>query len=70
MADWLSRKNHNENKDEEIEGMQIGVNAKQLFTNIPECMTFNKLKQVTKTNYSETSEHNGHSKMTWQLLME
>ena len=26
IADWLSRKNHKENKDEEINGMQVNIN--------------------------------------------
>ena len=47
MADWLSRQNHNEKKDEEIKGMQISINAIQLTTNMPECMTFNELKEIT-----------------------
>ena len=33
MADWLSQQNCKENKDEEIKGMQISVNAMQLTTN-------------------------------------
>ena len=41
MADWLSRQNCNENKNKEIKGMQISINAIQLMTNLPECMTFN-----------------------------
>ena len=27
MADWLSRHNHSKNKDEEITGVQIGINV-------------------------------------------
>ena len=34
MADWLSRQNHNKNKDEDITGMQITINAMQSTTNI------------------------------------
>ena len=40
MADWLSGQTHNENKDEEIKGMQICINAIQVTTNVPDCMTF------------------------------
>ena len=47
MADWLPRQNYNENKDEEIKGMQININAIQLTINVPYCMTFNELKDVT-----------------------
>ena len=38
-ADWLSQQDHKENKEEEIKGMQISVNAILLTTNVPECMT-------------------------------
>ena len=47
MADCLSTQNHNENKNEEIKSMQISINAIQLMNNVPECMTFNELKEVT-----------------------
>ena len=46
MADWLSRHNHSENKDEEIMGMQISINVIQSNTNIPECMTMCELQEV------------------------
>ena len=38
MADWLSRQNHKEDKDEEIEGMQVNANNIETSMNIPECM--------------------------------
>ena len=47
MAHWLSRQYHNENKDEEIKGIQISITAVQLMTNVPEGMTINELKGVT-----------------------
>ena len=47
MTGWLSRQNHNEHKDKEIKGLQISINAIQLTTNVPQCMTFNELKEVT-----------------------
>ena len=40
-------KTTNENKDEEIKGMQVSINAIQLTTNVPECMTFNELMEMT-----------------------
>ena len=46
MADWLFRQNHNENKDEEIKGMQISINAIQLTSYVPECMIFSELKEA------------------------
>ena len=46
-ADWLSRHNHTENKDTEIPGMDIKVNAIQTATNISECMSIPQLHQTT-----------------------
>ena len=43
IADWLSRQNHNENKDSEILGMQLNICAIQTATSIPECMTMHEL---------------------------
>ena len=47
MADWLSRQNHKEDKDEEIEGMQVNVNNIKTSTNIPECMMIHELQHET-----------------------
>ena len=47
MVDRLSRQNHNENKDKEITGMQININAIQSTTNIPECITMLELQAAT-----------------------
>ena len=47
MADWLSRHNYSENKDEEISFMQISINVIQSTTNIPECMTTHELQEAT-----------------------
>ena len=47
MADWLFRQNHNENKDTEIPGLQLSINAIQTATNIPECMIMSELQQAT-----------------------
>ena len=47
MVHWLSQQNHKENKDEEIKGMQIGISAIWLTSNVQECMTFSELKDVT-----------------------
>ena len=47
MAGWLSRQSQNDNKDEEIKGMQIIINVIWLTTNMPECMIFNDLKEMT-----------------------
>ena len=47
IVDWLSRHNHTENKDEEIPGMDIKVDAIQTATDIPECMSIPQLQQAT-----------------------
>ena len=46
MADWLSRQNCEENKDEEITGRQANINTIQTTTNIPECMMIHELQQA------------------------
>ena len=38
IADCLSRQNQKEDKDEEIAGMQVSIDAVETVTNIPECM--------------------------------
>ena len=50
IADWLSRQNYKENKDAEIPGMQLNIDAIQT-TNIPDCMTIKQLQQATSQDY-------------------
>ena len=45
--DWLSTQNHKKNKDTEIPGMQVNINAIQTITNIPDCLTIQELQQAT-----------------------
>ena len=47
IAEWLSRKNHKENKNEEIPCMQLNVDTIQTTTNILDCMTIQPLQQAT-----------------------
>ena len=47
IADWLSRHNHKENKDAEIPGMQLNIDAIETMTDIPDCMTMQQLQQAT-----------------------
>ena len=47
MADWLSTQNHSKNKDKEITGIQISINAIQSTTNIPECIKMHELQEAT-----------------------
>ena len=46
-TDWLSRHNHTENRDAEIHGIDIKVDAIQIMTNIQECMSIPQIQQVT-----------------------
>ena len=54
IADWLSRQNHKENKDEEIPGMPLNVDTIQTNTNIPDSMMIQHLQQAT----SQDDHHN------------
>ena len=47
IADWLSRQNHNENKDTEIPDMQSSINETETATNIPECITMHEQQHAT-----------------------
>ena len=47
IMDWLSRHNHMENKDEEICGMDVRVDAIQMTTYIWECMSITQIQQAT-----------------------
>ena len=47
ITDWLSRHNHTVNKDAEIPGMDIRIDAIQTATNIPVCISIPQLQQVT-----------------------
>ena len=53
MADFLSRQNHKEDKDEEIAGMQVNISNIETSSNIPECMTIWELQH-------ETDQDNSH----------
>ena len=47
ITDWLSRQNHEENKDTEITGLQLNIDAIETVTNITDCMTIQQLQQAT-----------------------
>ena len=47
IADWLSQQNHTENKDEAIHDIDIRVDAIQMSTNVPECMSIQQIQQAT-----------------------
>ena len=47
IADWLSRHNHMEKRDEDIHGMYVMVDAIQVSLNIPECMSIQQIWQVS-----------------------
>ena len=43
----IFKKNHKENKDKEITGMQVNSTTTETTTNTPECMMICKLQQET-----------------------
>ena len=45
--DWLPHLNHRENKDNEIQGMDIGIDALQIMTDVPDCMSILQIQQAT-----------------------
>ena len=47
ITDWLSKHNHMENKDKEIHGMDVRVDAIQISTNGPEYMSIQNIQQAT-----------------------
>ena len=59
IADWLSRQNPKENKDDEMLGLKININAIHTIPGISKCMTIQKLQQVmTKDdNLQQLREH-------------
>ena len=46
-ADWLSRQNHKENKDDEIFGTKISINCIYTITDIQNCMTLQEIQETT-----------------------
>ena len=65
IADWLSRQNHKENKNEEITGMQVNINTVETTTNIPECMIIWNCngkyhKTTTYNSWQNKSSKDGH----------
>ena len=47
-ADWLSHHNNKENRDEVINGLDSRVDAVQVVTDVPECMSMQQIQQATK----------------------
>ena len=50
IADWLSRHNHKTNRDEEILGLCIAINAIEQCMKISDCMAAEKIKVETQDN--------------------
>ena len=44
VADWLSQNNHTENRDQEITGMNVNMNATNVLVNIPRCTSTEDIK--------------------------
>ena len=47
IADWLSRHNHAEGKDQLIKGMEVWVDIIQTTTDMPECLSMMELQQAS-----------------------
>ena len=47
IANWLSRHNHAEGKDQLIKGMEVWVNIIQTITDVPECLSMTELQQMS-----------------------
>ena len=47
IADWLSRHNHAEKKDQPIKGMEVWVDIIQTTTDIQECLSMTELQQAS-----------------------
>ena len=60
MADWLSRQNHKDDQDEEIEGMQVNINNIEISMNIPECMMICEFQHEKKSIQSFTTTERMH----------
>ena len=56
IADWLSRHNHEEGKDQPIKGMELQVDVIQTTTDMPECLSVTDLQKgiVTGQSYPKT----------------
>ena len=47
IANWLPQQNHMENRNGEICGMDVRVDAIQTSMNVPECMSIQQIQQAT-----------------------
>ena len=47
IADWLSRHNHVEGKDQPIKGMELRVDIIQTTTGMPECLSMTELQEAS-----------------------
>ena len=47
ITDWLPQHNHRENKDEEIHGMDVRVDAIEMSMNNAKCMSVQHIQQAT-----------------------
>ena len=48
IMDWLFQSNHTENKDEQIKGMHINVNAISTLVNMPVCTYIEDIQVATQ----------------------
>ena len=62
IAYLLSRYNHKTNRDEEIPGMKITINAIESCMDIPDCMTTEKIRSLKKPYMSLFPDNTGQAK--------
>ena len=49
-ADWLLRRNHIENTDKEVAGLQLGINVIDAITDILICITVQDMQEAVLSN--------------------
>ena len=58
IADWLSRHNHTEGKDQPIKGMELWIDVIQTTTDMPECLSMTELQQASsQDNHLQKLKH-------------
>ena len=64
IAEWLSRQNHKENRDDEILDLKVNINTIHMTTDIPDCMTTQEIQQtVAKGKPPTTAERIYHKRL-------
>ena len=69
MHDWLSKHGHSENRDEEILGMRLNINATEMSTDLPECMMADDIIHLTLA-HDHISMFSTYVMQGWQATVE